>query len=185
MLRAAPPATVLACVLLLAACSSEAPRAQQPPLPSADPCVDLTADRVPAQCLPDTGRPRPSGPPPSAGSAAFAPLTVDARPGELARGGNDVEVGRTSRTFRVTVRRGSRLRITAACEGRTTVTVTTVPDSGAAFAFDCGFQGAPVELGVEDPTPVAADTSYVVTAGAPAPARWFVSIGQTDAPVPR
>ena len=177
---------LLSSALLLAACSSDEPTPDAgPALPSADVCEQVGATEVPAECLPDgnVGRRTPTAPPPPGVTSAFPPLQVEPIDGELARADNNTEADRTTQTLTVTVRKGNRLGIQAACEGFSTFVAATTPESEAAFEFDCGFEGDPTELGVETSTPVEADTTFTVTVGAPAPARWAAVVYETDEPL--
>ena len=179
-------AVLLATVLTMTACSGDAEQPDAgPSLPPVDVCEQVGAEEVPAECIPDADatRLRPTGPPPSGGSAAYSPLRLEPLPGELARADNNEDASRTTATLQVTVPKGARLGIVGACEGRTTFVVTTEPQSKAAFEFDCGFEGAATELGVEDPDPAAQDTRYTVVITVPAPARWAAVAYATTEPV--
>lgn len=67
------------------------------------------------------------------------------------------------------------LRSRTVCQGRTSVTVTTAPASGAQSELACTEQ-SPDEVVVQDPSPRPADTAYRVTVTAPAPVRWYAVV---------
>lgn len=185
-MRRAPVSLVLASTLLLAACSAgDAVPDGGPALPPADVCDEVGATEVPVECIPDAegGRPLPSTSPPPGGSGAFPALQIESIEGELARADNNDDPRREMQTLTVTVPRGSRLGVQAACEGYSTVIVTTDPDSQAAFEFDCGFEGQPAEIGVETSEPVMTDTIFRITVDVPAPARWAAVAYATDEPL--
>ena len=175
-------------VLALAGCAGgekagPAPSGSPAPGAVADPCAsaDLTAD-VPQECVPGgsdpDALPTPSGPPPAEGSAFYDAVVIDDQPGVLQGAGNDQDVARTTSSFSVTVQPGMRIASRSVCEGRTNVVIETVPDSGAATTFSCGFTGAPAEFAVEDSVPVTTPTTFRVTVTVPAPARWYTTIYQ-------
>ena len=129
---------------------------------------------LPEECRAVEATP-PPGTDPAEGSAFWDALRIEPLPGQLAAAGNDVAVARTSARLTAVVRPGHRLGVQAVCEGRTAVTVTTEPPSAVAVELPCGFEGAPREIGVEDPTGVAAATTYRITVSAPAPSRWYAA----------
>lgn len=155
----APVAAGLA-LALLGACGGTG--SGTPPLAACPPTCPGTA--APA--------PPPTDSLPADGSAAWDALVVAPQPGELARGGNDTDAGRTGESFSVVVPAGLRLRSRTVCQGRTSVTVTTDPPSGAESQLAC-HEAAPDEVIVQEQTVRSTATSYVVTVAAPAPVRWY------------
>ena len=152
-------------------------------------CATPAADPAPPDPCPPTCPgsaapvPAPTGTDPAEGSAAYDALVVGPEPGELARGGNDEDVSATGRTFQVTVPAGARLRSRTVCQGRTTVTVTTQPSSGAESELACT-EGAPAEVIVEEPSVQATATAYAVRVDAPAPSRWYAVLSAVAGPAP-
>lgn len=174
--------------LLLAGCSADAE--QDVPLPAVPSACPQEAEpvSVPAECIEGgsdgDGIPvaSPSTSPPAT-SDSIEPVTNAPTSDELARGGNDQDPALTTRVFTVTVPAGGRLRSQLACDGVGTAKLTTVPSSGAEQEFPCSYEGEPVELTVEDATPLPAPQTYEVTVTVEAPARWFVTLSfATGAP---
>jgi hypothetical protein len=175
----------LTALLLLSACGGSSGDGE-PTI--ADECSKAGATSIPASCVPGEGGPfdaipSQSGAPPSR-AADIPPVTTPPLEGELARGGNDTDASLTTRTFTVTLPAGQRLRTTLACQGAPTVVLKTTPKSRAEQEFACGYQ-APAELTVEDSVPVSRPTTFSVTVTADGPARWYVVISGTSAPVPQ
>lgn len=174
-------------VVSLSACSSGGTTSGPTAVTRPTGCPPNEAPEIRPECVEDSqdfdAVATPTGAAPS-GSDAIAPVTLAKQPGDLALGGNEKDPAKTTQTFTVTVPAGSRLRTTAACEGRNQIAVTVSPQSAAAQEFTCGFEGAPAELTVEDSMPVRSPTTFTVTVTAKPPSRWFVAIGATDAPPP-
>jgi hypothetical protein len=174
-------------LLLLSACSGSSGDATADPATGMpDPCNVPGATAVPASCLPGEGdfnaRPSESGTPPT-DAAAISPLTIPPSSGELARGGNDRDPSLSTARFTVVLPAGQRLSTTLACQGAHDVTLTTQPKSEAEQTFGCGY-ATPTQLTVEDSVAAKATMTFVVTVTAGAPARWYVVIAGTKAPLP-
>lgn len=189
-MKAPKTLTAVGLLLALTACSGGGDSTdtnETVPTTSADPCFLADNAKVtafPGDCVSD-GPTAPTGAAPTSGSAAYKPLVLKPETGQLKATGNDVDVAKTSDTFSVTVRPGYRIGVHAVCEGRTDVKVTTVPDSGAALSFSCGFEGFPAEIGTADPVLVKVATTYKVSVSVPAPARWFLNFYETNVPAPK
>lgn len=125
--------------------------------------------------------PPPTGSDPVEGNAAYDALVIEPEPGELARGGNDEDAELTGRAFSVVVPAGSRLRTRVVCQGRTTVSVTTAPESDAESELDCT-ETEPREVIVAEQQVHSAGTAYLVTVAAPAPVRWYVVLSAVAGP---
>lgn len=123
--------------------------------------------------------PAPTGTDPAEGSAAYDALVVEPEPGELARGGNDEDAALTVRDFDILVTAGARLRTRTVCQGRTAVTVTTDPPSGAESELPCT-EDALAELIVEEPAAHPVDVAYHVVVTAPEPSRWYVVLSAVE-----
>lgn len=184
-MRLATTLTAFSALLVLTACGGgDKDGADLPSLGpvTPDPC---TADpnSIPVECVTPNAA-TPTGSAPAEGSSFYKAVKILPIPDTLFQVGNDVDVTKTSATATVTVKAGYRLGAQAVCEGRTKVTTTTVPDSGAGLEFTCGFEGIPSEIGAADPKPVTKDTTYQLKVTVPAPARWYVTFYETKAAVP-
>ncbi|MDP3713482.1 MAG: hypothetical protein Q8R60_13485 [Mycobacteriales bacterium] len=187
-MRLAP--LLLALPLLLTACSSEDPTTPEPTAlaTSGDDDCDqfVNATEIPERCVPNqvTAKPEvPKGRYPAT-SAEIAAVTLEAEAGDLARGGNDADPTLTTQTFRVTVPKGGRLEVTAACNGATFLEVATVPDSLAELTMSCFEEGSTSELSVSDDVFQPAPKSFDVTVTTQAPSRWFATVGSTSEALP-
>jgi hypothetical protein len=188
-LRLAP---VLLC-LALTACSDGGAVDEPDALPTATNalpavCASLQpgATQVPAECVeqgPDAPPEVPTGRYPAT-SAEIAAVTLPAAPTDLARGGNDADPALTTRAFTVTVPRGRRLQVTAACDGATFLDVDTEPASNAELRMSCFEEGAVSELTVGDDVVQGAPKQFRVTVTTQAPSRWFAAVGSTADPLP-
>ncbi|MCU1693571.1 MAG: hypothetical protein JWM64_2662 [Frankiales bacterium] len=107
------------------------------------------------------------------------PLVLPSRTRDLAAGGNDKDASLTRTTLTVTVPAGSRLSITGACQGSSTLTVETDPDSKAGFELPCGPATAN-EITVQEATLLTSPKTYRVRISAPAPARYYVAAGAVN-----
>lgn len=183
---------LLALPLLLTACSSDDPTTPEPRAletsGGADDCEQfVNATEIPDRCISGpqvTAKPEVPKDRYPATSAAIAPVTLEAEPGDLARGGNDADPTLTTRTFRVTVPKGGRLEVTAACNGATFLEVATVPDSLAELTMSCFEEGSTSELSVSDDVFQPAPKSFDVTVTTQAPSRWFAAVGSTTEALP-
>lgn len=186
-MRLAP--LLLALPLLVTACSSDPATTEPTALPTVDSegCEQFAnATEIPERCVQSqvTAKPEvPKGRYPKT-SAEIAAVTLEAEPGDLARGGNDVDPTLTTRTFRVTVPKGGRLEVTAACNGATFLEVETVPDSLAELTMSCFEEGSTSELSVSDDVFQPAPKSFDVTVTTQAPSRWFATVGSTTEALP-
>jgi hypothetical protein len=188
-LRFAP--LLLTLPLLLTACSSDDPSTPEPSALATSGGTDdcdqfVNATEIPERCIPNqvTAKPEvPSARYPKT-SAEIAAVTLAAEAGDLARGGNDADPTLTTQTFRVTVPKGGRLEVTAACNGATFLEVATVPDSLAELTMSCFEEGSTSELSVSDNVFQPAPKSFDVTVTTQAPSRWFAAVGSTTEALP-
>lgn len=186
-MRLAP--LLLALPLLLTACSND----PQTPTPTALPTVDdkgceqfVNATEIPDRCAGPqlTAKPTvPTGRYPKT-SAEIPAVTLEPVPGDLVRGGNDVDPTLSTRTFAVTVPKGGRLRVTTACNGASFLEVVTEPDSLAELTMSCFEQGSTSELTVSDDVFQPAPKTFQVTVKTTAPSRWFAALGSTTEALP-
>ncbi len=152
-------------------------------------CPPAGATAIPSDCV--TAQP-PDGPPPipfdkfPKTSAAIPAVTIDAAPGDLARGGNDADPTLTTRTFNVTVPAGARLQVVAACNGAAFLDITTVPKTKVdGTTISCFDPGGVSQLGIGDDVVQKSPASFAVTVTVKAPSRWYLAVGSTtEAPPP-
>jgi hypothetical protein len=185
-LRFAP--LLLALPLLLTGCSGDTK--EPDPLSTGDTpsnCPTGASNEVDPRCVsegPEAPPEIPFGDFPKT-SAEIAAVTIPSGPGELARGGNDVDPSLTTRTFEVTVPAGSRLLVTVACNGATFLDATTEPDSLAEVNMSCFEKSGGVsELAVGDTVVQKSPTRFSVTVKTSAPSRWFASVSATTEALP-
>lgn len=180
---------LIALPLLVTGCSSGPSTDEPTTLPTIGPsgCPTGAATEIPTECVPN----QPSDGPPTIPydnypktSAAIEAVTIDAAPGDLARGGNDADPTLTTRTFNVTVPAGARLQIVAACNGAAFLDVTSVPKSKVETTISCFDPGGVSQLGVGDDVFQKSPTSFAVTITVKAPSRWYLAVGSTKEALP-
>ena len=182
-----PALLVCGLVLALTSCSDDGePRADASPPPTpTEKCADGTPGGT--ECVVDDILQASAAPIDKSGapasSASIPAVKLPSASGDLVTGGNDRQPSLTTRTFVVTVPRGSRLSVSAACQGFAELVVETVPDSKAELGLPCG-RTRPNELTVQDPTPLSAPQRYSVTVTAAAPSRWYAAVGADASPPP-